>query len=463
MAIQSIRAAVAAGLGAWLVACGGGDGESAGSPGVAMIGAAGGTAIGGDGAQVVFPRDALRNETTVRIAKDSTGAPPLPPAATAAGAVYTITPHGEAFAVHAEVSIPVEITEIADNQQLLLVSAEPGDTQWRVLSGATYANGVLRAPVMHFSFFQAIILTNVVMPTLTTTLRAGFEPIGMSNNVGGAGIGRFSPDFEFNQRTGLQYSDAHLQAKLTFPAQPAQAFRVGAPRPPPTRACMPISLGHNGAAWRFFRDGTQALTDASHYPILQGAEGDYPSVPTEIYFSGWSASFTSNAMSGFGAVHVYGQDTPRRGAFAPAGSADVWALPPAGNSAFNDQLMWHGFLSFDGERHNGRMRIDTTIATDCNLLLEAVPISFQLNLASRIPAWFPYNGVQALYSPISVPNGMIAVLPFAEEFAGTTLSIAWEYSHDAENWEEIPVPAQHIRNLQTLPPVARGLLLLSRP
>ncbi len=399
MAIQSIRAAVAAGLGAWLVACGGGGGESAGSPGVAMIGAAGGTAIGGDGAQVVFPRDALRNETTVRIAKDSTGAPPLPPAATAAGAVYTITPHGEAFAVHAEVSIPVEITEIADNQQLLLVSA---------------------------------------------------------------GIGRFSPDFEFNQRTGLQYSDAHLQAKLTFPAQPAQAFRVGAPRPPPTRACMPISLGHNGAAWRFFRDGTQALTDASHYPILQGAEGDYPSVPTEIYFSGWSASFTSNAMSGFGAVHVYGQDTPRRGAFAPAGSADVWALPPAGNSAFNDQLMWHGFLSFDGERHNGRMRIDTTIATDCNLLLEAVPISFQLNLASRIPAWVPYNGVQALYSPISVPNGMIAVLPFAEEFAGTTLSIAWEYSHDAENWEEIPVPAQHIRNLQTLPPVARGLLL-SRP
>ena len=166
MTTSWIRAVVVAGLAAWLAACGGGGDDPLPSPGVATIGAAGGTALGEGGARVVFPKDALRSETSVRIAKDSTGAPPLPAGATPAGAVFSITPHGAAFAVHAEVSIPVEITEVADNQQLLLVTAEPGDTQWRVLSGATYGNGVLRAPVMHFSFFQAIVLTNLSMPSL---------------------------------------------------------------------------------------------------------------------------------------------------------------------------------------------------------------------------------------------------------------------------------------------------------
>jgi YVTN family beta-propeller protein len=438
-----------------LVACGGGGDSTpptlSPTPGVATIGAAGGTVLAENGAQIVFPKDALHTDTTVRIAKDSTGAPPLPPGATAAGAVYTITPHGGAFAVHAEVTIPVEMTQIADNQQLLLVTAEPGDTQWRVLSGATYSNGVLRAPVMHFSFFQAIVLTNLSMPSLVTTLgRGGFDDAfrAISNNVGGAGIGRFSPDFEFNQDSWLQYSAAYLQAKLTFPAPPP-AVRSGLPSPPPPRTCLPTSLGHTGAAWRFLRNGTQALSpNVIHIPIFQVAESIYPLFDSQIHFGGFSRLFGSGEEPGFGAVHVYGydQNTPSRGAYTPAGSADAWALPPAGNSTYNDQLMWQGFLLFDGEQHNGRMRIDTTIATDCNLLIEAVPISFQLNLASRIPAWQPYTGVQALESPVNAPNGLTAVLPFAEEFNGTSLSIAWEYSHDLVNWQKLPVPAQYIHD-----------------
>ena len=267
MTTSWIRALMVVGLAAWMAGCGGGGGDPAATPGEATLGAAGGTVTGGDGAQVVFPKDALRGETTVRIAKDSTGAPPLPAGAAPAGAVYMITPHGGSFAVHAEVSIPVEITEIADNQQLLLVTAEPGDTQWRVLSGATYGNGVLRAPVMHFSFFQAIVLTNLSMPTLTTLFDYGY---GGSNNVGGAGIRRISPDFEFNQESNLQYGGATLQARLTFPAPPI-AVRAGLPAPPPPRACMPTSLGHTGAAWRFLRDGTQALApDVFTSPSFKG-------------------------------------------------------------------------------------------------------------------------------------------------------------------------------------------------
>ncbi|MEP7302711.1 MAG: beta-propeller fold lactonase family protein [Caldimonas sp.] len=442
MTTSLIRAVVMVGLVVWIAGCGGGGDDPAASPGVETIGAAGGTALGGDGAQVVFPKDALRGETTVRIAKDSTGAPPLPAGAAPAGAVYMITPHGETFAVHAEVSIPVEVTDIADNQQLLLVTAEPGDTQWRVLSGATYGNGVLRAPVMHFSFFQAIVLTNLSMPSLTTIFG---RSIGMSNNVGGAGIGRISPDFEFNQNSWLQYSNAYLQARLTFPLPPL-SVRSGLPSGPPPRTCLPTSLGHTGAAWRFLRNNTQIAPDVVHFPIVQGAESSYPRFENEISSGGLNNLYSANAVPGFGAVLVYGQDAPRRGAFAPAGSTDVWALPPAGNSVDNDLLMWSGFLLFDGEKHNGRMRIETTIATDCNLLIEAVPISFQLNLASRIPAWQPYTGVQALDSTVYVPNGLTAVLPFAAEVNGATLSIAWEFSHDAVNWEKLPVPPQYIRD-----------------
>ncbi|MEO8154465.1 MAG: immunoglobulin domain-containing protein [Rhizobacter sp.] len=441
MTTSLIRAVVVVALVAWIAGCGGGGNDPAPGPGEATIGSAGGTALGGDGAQVVFPKDALRSETTVRIAKDSTGAPTLPAGAAPAGAVYMITPHGETFAVHAEVSIPVDVADIADNQQLLLVTAEPGDTQWRVLSGATYGNGVLRAPVMHFSLFQAIILTNLSMPSLVTTLDG-------TNNVGGAGIGRLAPDFEFNQDSPLQYYGgvAHLQAKLSFPASPL-SVRSGSPQPPPPRACMPTSLSHTAAAWRFLRAGTQAVApDVVHQPIVQGAESSYPRFENEISREGLSTLYAVDSVPGFGAVHVYGQDTPRRGAFAPTGSTDVWALPPAGNIADNDLLTWSGYATFEGEKHNGRMRIETTIATDCDLSIEAVPISFQLNLASRIPAWDPYTGVQAVDAPIYVANGLTAVMPFVEEFNGTTLSIAWEFSHDAVNWEKLPVPAQYIRD-----------------
>lgn len=77
----------------------------------------------------------MRTGIAVRIAKDSTGAPRLPPAAKPLSAVYTITPHGGAFDDQVEVPIPVDLADPASSGQLLLGTAQPGDTQWRVLSG----------------------------------------------------------------------------------------------------------------------------------------------------------------------------------------------------------------------------------------------------------------------------------------------------------------------------------------
>jgi hypothetical protein len=444
---------------AFLAGCGGSDGPGDGDPahavrsGVATIGAGGGVLSGEDGAQVTFPAKALAADVTVRIAKDSTGAPPLPAAAMPAGAVYTITPHGGALDVHAEVSIPVERTEIAPHEQLLLITARPGDAQWTVLSGATYSNGALRAPVMHFSFFQAIVLSDLYMPSLVTTLARRSGTINGSvvlqkfNNVGGVNIGSFAPDFEFDRATWMQSAPVHLEAKLTYPAAPSTAVRVGVTSRPPARVCLPSSYGHGGAVWRFLRNGSETLSpDVGHLPIREVSESIYPRFEGEIYYDGLSRLFGDDYAPGFGALHIYGQDAPRRGAYTPAASSDVWALPPAGNLSDDDQLMWRGVLTFVAEQHNGRMRIDVTVATDCNLLLEAVPLALGLNLDSRLPSFAPYNGVLGVASPISVPSGDTAVLPFEEEVDNSSLSIAWEYSRDVVNWQKLPVPAQYIRD-----------------
>lgn len=77
-----------------------------------------------------------------------------------------ITPHGGALALHAEVSIAAARTDLDSDEQMVLLTAQPGDSQWTVLSGATYDGGAMRAPVMHFSYFQAVTLV-VSMPSLT--------------------------------------------------------------------------------------------------------------------------------------------------------------------------------------------------------------------------------------------------------------------------------------------------------
>src|SRR5688572_18607039 len=92
-----------------LAGCGGGDGGSAPPPAAPapppvvpppppVIGAAGGTVTETSGAQVIVPAGALTSNSTIRIAMDSTGAPPMPAGLTSAGNIYAITPHGGDFA-----------------------------------------------------------------------------------------------------------------------------------------------------------------------------------------------------------------------------------------------------------------------------------------------------------------------------------------------------------------------------
>lgn len=408
---------------------GGGGGDSGSTPtagGSATIGGAGGTVTGDDGAQVSFPPDALERSVTVRIAKDGTGAPSLPPVAEAAGAVYAITPHGGNFAMYAQVSIPVSRANLEDNEQLLLVTAQPGDSGWTVLSGATFADGKLRAPVMHFSFFQAIVIKDALVPQLVTS-------INNKNNIGADGGAPISADFEFDDldpqafdASGAPRYDYELVTRLRFP-QTLASVR-GAPGATPPQPCAPASYDAGGAQWFMQRNGAEVIAPTVWHATYTPAATLYPR--TESEYKGGATGY----FNGFGALHFYGQDSPRIGGYTAGGAA----LPPSGNATADDLLTWRGAAELNAQ-FNGRIRIDVTVPTSCGLNIAAVPLSFRLNRS--VPGRNGFNGlVPGGDGAIEVAVGATATLEFLNiDPAALIESIGWEFSTDPVNWQGSPV------------------------
>ena len=126
-----------------------------------MIGAAGGTVNETSGAQIVVPAGALASDSTIRIAMDSTGAPPMPAGLTTAGNMYAVTPHGGDFAQPIAVSIPAPAVTLQPNQQLKLAKAQPNG-EWEILE-TELAEGKLKSSVSSFSFFTGVII-NYALP-----------------------------------------------------------------------------------------------------------------------------------------------------------------------------------------------------------------------------------------------------------------------------------------------------------
>lgn len=469
-----------------LVGCGGGGGEeTAASPGVATVGTAGGTVRAEDGAQVVFPKGALRSDTTIRIARDSTGAPPLPPTVVPAGAVYTITPHGGAFDEHAEVSIPVDPGELAKEGQLLLVTAEPGDTQWRVLSGASLYDGKLRAPVMHFSFFQTIRLVNQIMPALVTKIDG-------ANNLGGTGVARLSPlqDLPFLTRDDDGPCGARcpipvntVVAELSFPAVIAQPGHtaIGLPSPAPTTTqCRPVDYGHNAMSFLFRREGSEVFSPSVEHSAVVPRD-PWPRFPGDggaLGFTNWT-TIGRGPFPGFGALHYYGEESPRIGglfdanpptqaqidlAYAERNRTDgryvlpvgnVYALPSATDNAADNLYTWRGDVRWSAAQ-NGSVRIDAAIMTTCGLFLEAVPLAFKLDAPPR--QGYRTRDVIPLDrhgATTSVAEGSDVTLPFGlfeygygwlSTDAGVTYRVDFSPNPTTIDWQ--PVAASAVTNFR---------------
>ncbi len=177
-----------------LAGCGGGDGElpapppSAPNPPPAVpppppppvvIGAGGGTVTEASGASIVIPAGALSASTTIRIARDSTGAPALPAGLTAAGSTFVITPHGGDFAEGVDVRLPVPSVTLQPNQEFKIAKAQPGE-DWIVLEDTHLDEGMLEATVGNFSYFQVVVVTYLVpiaeIPPLRVTTSMTCDP-----------------------------------------------------------------------------------------------------------------------------------------------------------------------------------------------------------------------------------------------------------------------------------------------
>lgn len=191
-------------LWAALAACGGG-GENGASPAPqaepAAIGAAGGKVAEAGGATVIVPAGALDADTTIRVAMDSTGAPPLPDGLAAAGNTYVITPHGGEFAQPVEVRIPVPATTLQANQALKLAKAQPGG-EWVVLDDSALADGVLSAQVDSFSFFMPVTVTYLLPIAQQEPLRATGSSLDCGTDPCEAALGTITATYTVTTNNG---------------------------------------------------------------------------------------------------------------------------------------------------------------------------------------------------------------------------------------------------------------------
>lgn len=120
------------------------------APVSATIGAAGGTLNGPDGVQLVVPAGALAQDTTIRIARSSTGAPGAPSEWTAAAPAIEITPHDLEFALPVTIRMP--LTAPAGVTETDVLVASPGG-DWTA-AGATLANGMAEVQRGTLSWYQ---------------------------------------------------------------------------------------------------------------------------------------------------------------------------------------------------------------------------------------------------------------------------------------------------------------------
>ena len=172
MAMQAIRALLTGVMLAFLASCGGGGSSDAGAPeqarpGMARIGAAGGTVTGEDSASVVVPAGALKEQSTVTIAiaKNSAGAPVALPSEgfQRVSNVFTITPHGHGFAEPVRVTLPFDASLVRDGDQLMILKAQPYG-KWVAHSEVTREGAMATISVQEFSTFVVVIRPTIWIP-----------------------------------------------------------------------------------------------------------------------------------------------------------------------------------------------------------------------------------------------------------------------------------------------------------
>jgi len=215
-ALSAVTAVALLWLAVLLSACGGGDDAPAPAPTEvsAVIGPAGGTLEGPDGARVVIPAGALSADTTITIARRDTGAPTVTPDGfTANGAVYEFTPHDILFKQPVTMRVPFSVNPQATAQDVLRASfGEP----WTPLQ-VTPANGFAEWQSASFSWYWPMACatsTPILDPYWCTGIQGGTT---LTATPGTALILQWTANGQRNYRATAAST---LQLTTTFTAPP---------------------------------------------------------------------------------------------------------------------------------------------------------------------------------------------------------------------------------------------------
>jgi alpha-tubulin suppressor-like RCC1 family protein len=163
------------------------------TPGYAAIGPQGGTVRGEAGAEVRIPPDALFDTRTIRIARDATDMPPLPPGTAPISDVWTLTPHDIASRVPMTVRIPFDASRLRAGERPGVLKGST-DGQWQLIEEVTVEGDTVQVQVRSFSFLLVRPLPpgtliarpgvppNSTQPIFTVSVEnAGFQTVPVTN------------------------------------------------------------------------------------------------------------------------------------------------------------------------------------------------------------------------------------------------------------------------------------------
>jgi photosystem II stability/assembly factor-like uncharacterized protein len=169
-----------------LSACGGGGDVTPPASGASAPAVSGVTVSGPDGASLFVPDGATTTPVTFRIAKDSTGATPLPQFFVPAGEVYAFTPHASALEGRARVAVPID-PATPPEAELAVAQAEPGGI-WTIHMRTLRKGSTLEVEVSDLSLFRVVRLQDAPTTAASarpTALAVDYVPLGLHVSIPG--------------------------------------------------------------------------------------------------------------------------------------------------------------------------------------------------------------------------------------------------------------------------------------
>lgn len=165
--------------------CGGGGGQGNPPPPASVTqtiaAAVGGTINGPGGVTLAIPASALAADTSITIALDGTGAPPLPAGITAGGPMLSLTPSGTTFARPVLLSLPIDPALYPANVTPNFIQTNQAGSGWEQIP-ATRSGDRISVAMAHFTILVALgpCSSGCPPPALSITLNLSVAETGFA-------------------------------------------------------------------------------------------------------------------------------------------------------------------------------------------------------------------------------------------------------------------------------------------